>query len=172
MATFTVDWEHVHSYLPFNKWNNMNPLIDEPTQYLLDLLERHNVKAIFYVVGWLRFSKPLLFSQIVNAGHTIGDHTWAHDLNDGQPRFEPFRAPRWKGEKRLYSGGFWFRLMPYWWVKREVERTGIFFVHPHDLLETHPDTGNPFRNWMRRVGLGTVRDKMERLMREVDFGKG
>lgn len=169
MALFTIDWESIYSYEPFNKWRIKNPLVDEPTEHLLDLLRRHDIKAIFYVVGYLRYSKPLLFSQIVQAGHAIGDHTWSHNINDGQPRFEPYRAPRWKGQKRLFSGGFWFRLMPYWWIKREVERTGIFFIHPHDLLEYHPCTRNPFRNWMRRVGLKTSRDKLERLTREINW---
>ena len=169
MAKFTVDWEHVNSYKPFAEWSKENPLVQEPTEYLLDLLSRHNVKAIFYVVGWLRFSSPLQFSQIVSAGHTIGDHTWSHDVEDGQPRFKPFRAPRWKGEKRLYSGGFWFRFMPYSWIKKEVERTGIFFIHPHDIMESHPRCDNPLRNWIRQAGLKTSRDKLERLMREVDW---
>lgn len=170
MAIVEVHWEPYYSYKPYGDfWEKNNPQVDEPTKYLLDLLQRHEVKAIFYVVGWLRYCSPMLFTKIVNEGHVIGDHTWYHDINDGQPRFKPFRAPRWKGQKRLYSGGFWFRFMPFWWIKKEVEKTGIFFIHPYDVMEDHPKCGNPFRNWMRQYGLKTSRDKLERLMREVSW---
>lgn len=169
MAIFTVDWEHVNSFKPFSEWSKEKPLVDEPTEYLLDLLRRHKIKAIFYVVGFLRFSRPILFSQIVKEGHVIGDHTWSHDVNDDQPRFLPYRAPRWEGQKRLYSGGFWFRAMPYWWVKREVEKTRIFFIHPHDVIQEHPDCGSRLKTFERRLGLKTSRDKLERLCREVKW---
>lgn len=170
---FTVDWEPVFSFKPYGTyWEKNDPLVDEPTQYLLDLLRRHDVKAIFYCVGWLRDRKMKLFEQIYDEGHLLGDHTYLHtyEKRSKEELDNPlFRAPRWQGVKRLYSGGFWFRLMPYWWIKKEVEKTGVFFIHPHDLLFDHPDCGNPIKTFERRLGLKTSRDKLERLMREVKF---
>jgi hypothetical protein len=172
VAVFTVDWEPYYSFKPYGKfWETNNPMVDEPTNYLLDLLRRHNIKAIFYVVGWLRYQRPLLFSKIVSEGHIIGDHTYYHKVNTNIVKNHgvPFRAPRWHGEKRLYSGGFWFRVMPYWWLKREVENTRTFFVHPHDVILEHPECG--IRTFDRRLGLKTSRDKLERLCREVTWEK-
>lgn len=168
MATFTIDWEAINSFDNFEKWD-MN--IDEPTHYLLDLLRRHNIKAIFYCVGWVYDDKRELVRLIKEDGHIIGDHTYFHSMNPSirfkEPR--PFRAPRWKGEKRLFSGGFWFRLMPYWWIKREVEKTGIFFIHPHDVVLEHPKCG--IRTFDRNIGLKTSRDKLERLVREIEWNE-
>lgn len=168
MALYTVDWECINSYRPHTEWNAYES-IEEPTLYLLDLLRRHQIKAIFYCVGWLEDHRPDLIHKIKSNGHTLGDHTYYHSMN---PKItseynRPFRAPRWEGEKRLYSGGFWFRVMPYKWVKREVEKTGVFFIHLHDLLFEHPECG--IRTFDRRLGLKTSRDKLERLCREVTW---
>lgn len=166
---FTIDWEPYYSFKSYGSfWENNDPLIEEPTYYLLDLLRRHDVKAVFYCVGWLTHHSPLLFSKIKSEGHLIGDHTYYHKMPLNQVTPSPlFRAPRWKGQKRLLSGGFWFRLMPYWWIKKEVEKTGCFFIHPHDVMESHPECG--IRTFDRRLGLKTSRDKLERLMREVTW---
>ena len=168
MAILTVDWECWNSFDHHSKWN-AHDSIDEPTHYLLDLLSRHNIKAIFYCVGWLENQRKDLVSLIESKGHVIGDHTYYHSMNPKitAEKTRPFRAPRWEDEKRLYSGGFWFRLMPYWWTKREVEKTGIFFIHLHDLLFNHPKCG--FRNFDRNIGLKNSRDKLERLCREVKW---
>ena len=166
---FTIDWEVWNSFDRHSKWNP-NSHIDEPTNYLLDLLQRHQIKAIFYCVGWLADRRPDLF-EAIKKSHIIGDHTYYHST-DPIVRLSddvPFRAPRWHGEKRLYSGGFWFRLMPYWWIKKEVEKTGVFFVHPHDVILEHPKCG--LRTFDRRLGLKTSRDKLERLCREVKWNE-
>ena len=167
-AIFTVDWETYDSFRSWQKWERVD-LIEEPTLYLLDLLQRHKIKAIWYCVGWLEDHRTDLWDKIRKDGHVMGDHTYYHKSNTHLVRNDgvPFRAPRWKGEKRLYSGGFWFRAMPYWWMKHEVEKTGTFFVHPHDVMLEHPACG--LRTFDRRLGLKTSRDKLERLCRETTW---
>ena len=167
---FTVDWELFNSYDHWSQWD-ANSHIDEPTMYLLDLLRRHQIKAIFYCVGWLEDNRTDLYDKIRSEGHIMGDHTYYHRTGSHLVRNVdvPYRAPRWQGEKRLFSGGFWFRLLPYWWIKKEVEKTGVFFVHPHDVLLEHPECG--IRTFDRSIGLKTSRDKLERLCREVNFSE-
>lgn len=175
-SIFTVDWEVWNSFESHTKWNPYQD-IDEPTHYLLDLLRRHQIKAVFFCVGWLKEKRSDLAEKIKSDGHVIGNHTYLHstetgstlstDKSDSWRGEGPRRAPRWKGEKRLFSGGFWFRAMPYWWTKREVEKTNVFFVHPHDVLLEHPECG--LRTFDRRLGLKTSRDKLERLCREVEW---
>ena len=169
---FTVDWEPWFALYPYSYyWEKTDTLIEEPTYYLLNLLKRHEIKAIWYCLGWLQDNKRDLYQEIVNEGHTIGYHSYYHmpDLENVSPRNVPYRAPKFKGEKRLYSGGFWLRAMPYWWLKREVLKEGQVFIHPHDLLFEHPKLTNPFQNWCRSLGLKNSRDKLERLCREVEF---
>jgi peptidoglycan/xylan/chitin deacetylase (PgdA/CDA1 family) len=62
------------------------------TNVILDTLDRHCVKAIFFPVG----SKALLGSdtlrEIALRGHTIGSHTWSHPLSIRSMQFEAIRA--------------------------------------------------------------------------------
>jgi len=169
VALFTIDYEPWFSFKRYGHfWEHVDPLIEEPTMYLLDLLRRHQIKAIFYVVGWLEEGKQNLIKLIGEEGHIIGDHTYYHAMPNNKVEPRPlFRAPRWQGEKRLYSGGFWHRIMPYSWLKKEVEKTGVFFIHPHDVMLEHPECG--MRTFDRRLGLKTSRDKLERLCREVKW---
>ena len=170
--TFTVDWEPWFCHIPYSlAWKKTCPQVDEPTEYLLDLLRRHEIKAIFYVLGYLADDKPKLFHQIQAEGHVIGKHTYYHTYDPTpQELSDPlFRSPRFVGQKRLYAGGFFLRAMPYWWLKRQVLREGGVYVHPHDILWEHPKCDNPIQNWKRQVGLRTSRDKLERLCREVEF---
>lgn len=169
MPVFTVDYEHWLCFKPYGQsWEETDLELEEPTDYLLDLLRRHNIKAIFYVLGWLRYNKPELIAKIEADGHVIGDHTFIHEAPDIKPSYL-FRSPRWNGERRLLSGGFWLRAMPYWWIKREVDKEKCLFVHPHDIMLGHPDCGNLFQNLQRDIGLKTARDKLERLCRETTW---
>ena len=166
-----IHWEPYFALYSYSSlWEENDPLVEEPTYYLLDLLRRHNIKAIWYVLGWLEDKRNDLLLAIKNNGHEIGYHSYYHTTDPADISSDRlYRSPRWKGEKRLYSGGFFLRAMPYWWIKREVLKTGIFFIHPHDILFKHPKLPNPFHNLKRQIGLKTSRDKLERLCREVEF---
>jgi len=48
------------------------------TPLLLDLLERHNAKATFFVTGARAEKYPELIRSILAQGHTIGNHSYSH----------------------------------------------------------------------------------------------
>ncbi len=48
------------------------------TPQLLDLLERHKVKATFFLIGKYVRAAPALADEIVERGHAIGNHTETH----------------------------------------------------------------------------------------------
>ena len=48
------------------------------TEYVLDILEKFSAKATFFCVGRNVESNPLIFNQIQEQGHTIGNHTYDH----------------------------------------------------------------------------------------------
>ncbi|MFW5957618.1 MAG: polysaccharide deacetylase family protein [Desulfosalsimonas sp.] len=50
------------------------------TPYLLDLLARCNVCACFFVTGMRAETYPELIKKILCAGHSIGNHTYSHDV--------------------------------------------------------------------------------------------
>ena len=51
---------------------------DPYTMQLLEVLERHGVKAAFFMIGRFVEQRPDLARAVVAAGHTVGVHTWDH----------------------------------------------------------------------------------------------
>lgn len=50
----------------------------DTTPLLLDLLDRHHTKAVFFVIGDRVKQWPDLAREIVRRGHTLGNHTMTH----------------------------------------------------------------------------------------------
>ncbi len=48
------------------------------TRSILDTLQKHCVKAIFFSVGKMALSQPQLIREVARRGHTVGSHTWSH----------------------------------------------------------------------------------------------
>lgn len=159
-ALFTVDledWNHaLHE-------ENQGRKATMEYYFILDLLEKYSVKAVFYVLG--RFEKENLHTNLVEYhGHIKKSHGYWHDWGELADR-----SPYWSVDKMPWppSGGFFFRVMPLWYLKWAIKKSGVFWIHPHDLMENHPKLRNPFLNWKRRVGLKTARAKLDRLLSEV-----
>lgn len=56
----------------------------EATPAALRLLRRYNARAVFFVVGKRIERAPHLLRQILDEGHALGNHSFAHQ-NGGQP---------------------------------------------------------------------------------------
>lgn len=52
--------------------------IPEITPWVLDLLDKYNIKATFFLVGDNIRKHPEEFKMIVNRGHRLGNHTFNH----------------------------------------------------------------------------------------------
>jgi peptidoglycan-N-acetylglucosamine deacetylase len=48
------------------------------TPALLDVLERHGVKATFFTIGHYAEEQPELLREVAAAGHAVGNHTYSH----------------------------------------------------------------------------------------------
>lgn len=60
------------------------------TPLVLELLEEHRARAIFFVVGRFAINSPLLVKMIREKGHIIGNHTYTHTF-DKMPSFLSYR---------------------------------------------------------------------------------
>ena len=58
----------------------------EKTPEILNVLDRHEVKGTFYVVGENAQSNPKLIEDILRSGHEIGNHTFHHKYLYGKDR--------------------------------------------------------------------------------------
>lgn len=168
---FTVDLEdwnhaiHIHK----NGHSSFNNLFT-----LLAMLENNNVKALFYILGRFEDEHQGITSFIHEKGHDIGSHGFYHDHDEKSPFpiMIPYRSPYWDTTPMPFppSGGVFFRFMPLWYIKWALKKSGVFWLHLHDLDKEHPKLKNPIMNWKRHVGLKTARAKLERLLREVKWG--
>jgi polysaccharide deacetylase family protein (PEP-CTERM system associated) len=80
---FTVDleeWFHVCGVeaLAVDHWDSLPSRIEPTTHWLLDALDRADVVATFFIVGWVAERWPRLVETIREAGHEIGSHSYGH----------------------------------------------------------------------------------------------
>jgi polysaccharide deacetylase family protein (PEP-CTERM system associated) len=80
---FTVDleeWFHVCGVerLGFERWTTLPSRVEPTTRWLLDALDRADVRATFFIVGWVAERFPRLVEAVRAAGHEIGSHGHAH----------------------------------------------------------------------------------------------
>ncbi len=77
------DWfqvENLRSCFPIDTWQNCELRLEEPTHKLLEIFDAYNVKATFFVLGWIAKRLPNLVKKIGGHGHEIASHGYGHRL--------------------------------------------------------------------------------------------
>ena len=106
------------------------------TLAMLELLERHDAKATFFLVGERAAAQPALVREIVRRGHGIGNHSATHPAH-------------------------WFWALPPWRMRAEIERTqtlleAITGIRPR-WFRAVVGMSNPFvASALKRAGLTRV----------------
>jgi polysaccharide deacetylase family protein (PEP-CTERM system associated) len=72
------DWYHAFASVTPDRWEGFEDRIVESTGRLLDLLAQAEVRATFFVLGYVADRFPPLIEAVVDAGHEIGLHSYAH----------------------------------------------------------------------------------------------
>jgi polysaccharide deacetylase family protein (PEP-CTERM system associated) len=86
LNAFTVDVEDYFQVSAFEHdierkcWDTYPCRVVDNTQRLLSMLTEYNVKATFFLVGWIAERHPQLVAEIRHAGHEIGSHSYWHRL--------------------------------------------------------------------------------------------
>jgi peptidoglycan-N-acetylglucosamine deacetylase len=83
LNAFTVDvedWFHICGVpaLAPDQWDTLPSRVVETTVRLIDLLEKHDIRATFFVLGWVAERHPSLVARLRDAGHEIGSHGSRH----------------------------------------------------------------------------------------------
>lgn len=106
----TVDveeWFHGHNYLdrvPPHTWGDQETRVEKGVARCLELLERHQVRATFFVLGWTAERHPEVVAEIARRGHEIGCHSYAHPEVFKMTR-EEFRADTLRALEALTAAG-------------------------------------------------------------------
>ncbi len=70
------------------EWPACESRVEGSVDRILELLEGGQVRATFFVLGWVAAHSPGLVRRIARAGHEIGCHSFAHRLIYSQERAE------------------------------------------------------------------------------------
>jgi polysaccharide deacetylase family protein (PEP-CTERM system associated) len=162
---FTVDveeWFQVGAYenvIDESDWCSLESRIDYQVSLLLDLLNKHSVKATFFSLGYVAQNTPAVIKKIATEGHEIACHGLDHkrlftlDIDefkrstlDAKTRLEDiigigvmgYRAPSFSLTKNV------------WWVYGELEQMGFKYsssIYPvkHDHYGMREAPRTPFK---------------------------
>lgn len=86
-TVFSIDveeWFHILETDSVSKdiseWDQYPSRINESMSMLLDVLDKHHVKATLFFLGWVAEKYPHLVKEAVERGHEIASHGYYHDL--------------------------------------------------------------------------------------------
>lgn len=260
VLTFDVeDWFHLLDYggsRNTSDWGSYESRLHGGVERILRILDRHQQRATFFILGWVADEFPETVRRICSAGHEIGSHSYGHQLIyeqtpeefeqdlirsvralnkvvEGNVRY--YRAPGFSlipgcewvfpilqrhgikvdcsifpaarahggyvdgmppapfivrfgdsklvemplniasvmGRRLVYSGGGYFRLLPYQLIRRFVARSNytMTYFHPRDF-----DIGQPIlpklpmsRRFRTYVGISGAEEKLDRLLKEFSW---
>ncbi len=86
LNAFTVDVEDYYQvtafekHIPRERWGEYPSRVERNTQRMLDLLDRHQVRATFFILGWIAERFPQMVREIRTRGHEIACHGYWHQL--------------------------------------------------------------------------------------------
>lgn len=106
----TVDVEDYYHVAAFSNvidpadWSAMKSHVESNTNRILDLLDQKDVRATFFVLGWVADRYPHLVREIVNRGHELACHGYSHQLIYQQSQ-ETFRSETERAKDLLEQTG-------------------------------------------------------------------
>lgn len=77
------DWfcvKNLDQVIKKDDWNKCELRIVQSTERILSLLNKHDTKATFFVLGWIAERVPHLIREIEREGHEIACHGYSHTL--------------------------------------------------------------------------------------------
>jgi polysaccharide deacetylase family protein (PEP-CTERM system associated) len=84
MSVDVEEWFHIpkglDNYLPFNEWDTAQQRVQYVLPRILDLFEKNEVRATFFILGWIAEKHPELVKETVRRGQNIATHGYVHKL--------------------------------------------------------------------------------------------
>jgi polysaccharide deacetylase family protein (PEP-CTERM system associated) len=86
LNALTIDVEDYFQVNAFAKvirqdqWDSYPLRVDSNTRCILDMLDSFNIKATFFILGWVAERLPELTKEIHRRGHEVACHGYGHEL--------------------------------------------------------------------------------------------
>jgi polysaccharide deacetylase family protein (PEP-CTERM system associated) len=61
-----------------DNWDQLSCRVEQNTDRILELFDAHDVKATFFMLGWVAERYPALVRRIVDNGHELASHGYSH----------------------------------------------------------------------------------------------
>jgi polysaccharide deacetylase family protein (PEP-CTERM system associated) len=77
------DYFHVSAFakhIPSDEWPRLQPRVRDNTLRLLEILAERDIRATFFVLGWVAEREGTLIREIAAADHEIACHGFSHQL--------------------------------------------------------------------------------------------
>jgi len=72
--------EAARPFVEFEDWERQELRVEQNVRKLLDMLEARQVKATFFVLGWIAERMPHIVREMRRLGHEIACHGYAHRM--------------------------------------------------------------------------------------------
>ncbi len=83
MTVDVEDYFHVEAFAKVvrrDRWDEYPLRVEASTLRILDLFDKHQVKAPYFVLGWVARKLPRIVCEIARRGHEVGCHSFWHRL--------------------------------------------------------------------------------------------
>ncbi|MGB3726081.1 MAG: XrtA system polysaccharide deacetylase [Glaciecola sp.] len=94
MTVDVEDYFHVSAFdsvISPSDWSSITPRVGDNTHRLIDLFNKHDVKATFFTLGWVAKHCPDVVKRIVDEGHELASHGFNHRRNTTMSRQEVYQ---------------------------------------------------------------------------------
>jgi polysaccharide deacetylase family protein (PEP-CTERM system associated) len=81
------DYFQVSAFAPQiarNEWNTRECRVERNMNRILELLDQHQTKATFFILGWIAERYPQLVRDIASQGHEVASHGYGHERASDQ----------------------------------------------------------------------------------------
>jgi polysaccharide deacetylase family protein (PEP-CTERM system associated) len=84
MNAMSVDVEEYFQVSAFERhierevWDRLPSRVERSMDRILELFQRHRVRATFFFLGWIAERHPALVRRVVAEGHELASHGWSH----------------------------------------------------------------------------------------------
>lgn len=112
--------------------------IPEVTEWVLELLKEHQIKATFFCIGKNIQKHPAIFNKIISNGHAVGNHTfnhlngWSISTEDYLDNINLCKSEMSKHESKILNLPFAFFRPPYGKIKttqsKKLRRLGYKII--------------------------------------------
>ena len=81
MTVDVEDYFQVSAFEPYvdrESWDHRECRVERNIDRILELFDRHGVKATFFTLGWIAQRYPEMVRRLQNEGHELASHGWSH----------------------------------------------------------------------------------------------